>query len=377
MKKIFVCILLCMLVMVNTFIPIMTTGMSTLAPQPLARGNILNVGGSGPNNYTKIQDAINDAVNGDTIFVYDDSSPYHENIIIEKSITLIGEKRETTIILGDESADGIIVNISTNDVSISGFTIQPNEGHPAGIVVSKNYTQPDYWNIPILQNITIFQNIIKNTGWAGIFSIRLKQGNIYENIIENCDGTGILLFISSNVTITKNVVSDCSYRGVEIDGLWGPYRIMNYRNPIPENNVISQNTIRSNRWGIELNSGPVNTLISDNDITENHEVGIQIFDAAKTTITRNNFIDNSENAYFVTVLVFRYPRFLLNSWQNNYWGEPKKLPVPITGELVFMPFPRIPIGISLPNFSLTQWELKWAVFDKHPAQEPYDIPEMS
>jgi len=41
-------------------------------------GSTLYVGGSGPNNYTSIQDAINDASDGDTIYVYDDSSPYHE-----------------------------------------------------------------------------------------------------------------------------------------------------------------------------------------------------------------------------------------------------------------------------------------------------------
>ena len=53
-------------------------------------GRTLYVGGSGPNNYTKIQDAIDNASNGDTIFVYDDSSPYYENIVIDKSVTLIG-----------------------------------------------------------------------------------------------------------------------------------------------------------------------------------------------------------------------------------------------------------------------------------------------
>ena len=48
-------------------------------------GNILYVGGSGPNNYTAIQSAIDDAINGDTVFVYDDSSPYREVILLNKS----------------------------------------------------------------------------------------------------------------------------------------------------------------------------------------------------------------------------------------------------------------------------------------------------
>ena len=38
--------------------------------KPLSSGNILYVGGNGSGNYSKIQDAINDSVDGDTVFVY-------------------------------------------------------------------------------------------------------------------------------------------------------------------------------------------------------------------------------------------------------------------------------------------------------------------
>ena len=48
--------------------------------------NTLYVGGTGPGNYTSIQSAIDDAINGDTVFVYDDSSPYNEQIINERGI---------------------------------------------------------------------------------------------------------------------------------------------------------------------------------------------------------------------------------------------------------------------------------------------------
>ena len=46
-------------------------------------GNTLYVGGIGPGNYTTIQSAIDDALDDDTIYVYDYSSPYIENIVIE------------------------------------------------------------------------------------------------------------------------------------------------------------------------------------------------------------------------------------------------------------------------------------------------------
>ena len=38
---------------------------------PTISGNTLYVGGIGPDNYTSIQAAINDASDGDTIFVYE------------------------------------------------------------------------------------------------------------------------------------------------------------------------------------------------------------------------------------------------------------------------------------------------------------------
>jgi len=339
----------------------------------LNNGNWLYVGGSGPGNYTFIQSAIDAAYSGDTVFVYDDSSPYYENIVIQKSLILIGENKETTFILGDESSDGIIVNISSDDVSISGFTIEPHNGKPEGITVYKNYTYPDYWNIEIIQNVTIFNNIIKKIYWAGISAIRLNNGNIYGTIIENSYGSGIFLFISSNNNITNNHIANCSYRGIEIDGLWSPYRIRNYISPVSENNIISQNTIKSNRWGIEIRSGALNTKVSGNNITGNYEVGIQIFQASKTQITRNNFIDNSINAYFIVVNIMRYPRFIQNSWDNNFWGEPNNIPVRINGTFWILTFPRLPVGFDFPNFSLTQNELLWRVFDWHPAKKPYDI----
>ena len=341
--------------------------------KPLNNSSWLYVGGSGPGNYTFIQSAIDDANPGDTIFVYDDSSPYYENIIIQKSLILIGENKETTVILGDEDSDGVIVNISADDVSFSGFTIEPHNGKPDGINVYKNYKYPDYWNIEIIQNITIFNNIIKKIYGAGIFGISLNNGSIYGNIIENSYGSGVFLFISSNNNITNNHIANCSYRGIEIDGLWSPFRFRNYISPVSENNIISQNTIKSNRWGIGIHSGVINTKISDNNIISNDENGIQLFQASKTEITRNNFIDNSINAYFIVVNIIRYPRFIQNSWDNNFWGEPKNIPVRINGTFWILTFPRLPVGFDFPNFSLTQNELPWIAFDWHPAKEPFNI----
>ena len=80
---------------------------------------IIYVDDDGTSDYTRIQDAIDNSSDGDTIYVY--SGNYDENIVIEKSITLIGENRNNTIIQGDDINN--TVTITSNFVDISGFNI--------------------------------------------------------------------------------------------------------------------------------------------------------------------------------------------------------------------------------------------------------------
>ena len=55
-------------------------------------GNILYVGGDGEGNYTSIQDTINDAKNGYTIYVY--PKEYKESIVVDKSIIIDWNNRK-------------------------------------------------------------------------------------------------------------------------------------------------------------------------------------------------------------------------------------------------------------------------------------------
>jgi len=67
-----------------------------------------------------IQDLIDNASDGDTINI--PSGIYYENIVIDKSISLIGEDKETTII--DGGSNVTVIRIVSNKVTVSGFTIQ-------------------------------------------------------------------------------------------------------------------------------------------------------------------------------------------------------------------------------------------------------------
>jgi parallel beta-helix repeat protein len=369
-------LLVCMLMILATITPVSGLTVSKKTSQLLNRGDIFYVGGSGPNNYTKIQNAIDNASNGDTIFVYDESSPYKEDIKIEKSITLIGENKSTTVIFG--YTDGIVVNISSDNVSISGFTIQPLLIYYTAIGVNYQYIHPDYWNTKLITNVTIYDNIIKNAS-NGIIGCRLNHGNIHGNNIVNCFDGIRLEISSSNNTISQNIITNCKYRGIIIFGLWNILILENYQmikhhlNPKPENNNISRNTIKSNGLGIMLYKGPINTKIFENNIIDNSEFGIMISNAVNTEITRNNFINNYKNAHF-TAASLRFSQFLISkqSWNQNYWGEPKKLPVIIPGSLSIEIFPRVPISLNFEHFNFPL-----IAFDKNPAQEPYDIPGVS
>ena len=138
-------------------------------------GNFLYVGGSEEGNYSSIQDAINNAEEKDTIFVY--KGIYNESILISKSINLIGEDKKETIIRNNTA---YIVKLYTTWINLSGFTIKDSD--IAGILIVDSYCNI-YQNIItenrvgiIIEssryifpnNSKIFNNTISNNRYLGI-----------------------------------------------------------------------------------------------------------------------------------------------------------------------------------------------------------------
>ncbi|MHA2427831.1 MAG: hypothetical protein ACXADB_07395 [Candidatus Hermodarchaeia archaeon] len=70
-----------------------------------------------PKDYSSIQLAIDEANPGDIIQVA--SGIYFENVRVTKSLSLIGEEPENTVI----SANGTVVFVNAHNVEIRGFTI--------------------------------------------------------------------------------------------------------------------------------------------------------------------------------------------------------------------------------------------------------------
>jgi len=189
----------------------------------ILNGNTLYVGGSGPGNYSNIHDAIENASDGDTVFVF--NGIYSANIVIDKSISLIGEDQDYTIIEGE--SDGFL--ISADYVKITKFTIQKCGGfwHHSGIYVGSDHNTISHVSITnngVLNGIfleysfdnIITNNTIKNNNYYGIrldySSYNIIVGNFVSNIITN----GISLTSSSNNEIYSNTLKKCSHSGISI-----------------------------------------------------------------------------------------------------------------------------------------------------------------
>ena len=213
---------------------------------PILDGNTLYVGGSGGGNYSTIQSAINDANPGDTVFVFDESSPYYEHVTLNKVIDLIGEDKNTTII--DAEDIGSVIVIDSPGVNITGFTIRKCEYYPpnAGIrvktsdnriygnIISKNEGYGIYIQSP---NNLVFDNIISENNYG--INIETRRNEIINNHIKNNYNKGIQLLRGNNLISGNSII----YNGD--GGLWTCgiqiwYGENNEYNEII-NNVISNN----------------------------------------------------------------------------------------------------------------------------------------
>jgi len=159
-------------------------------------GKTLYVGGTGPDNYTKIQDAIDDAHAGDTIFVYSDSSPYYENLVIDKPLNLLGENRETTII--DGLSKETVVRIVVGNVTVQNFTLTNAE---RGVLVKKNISTSEINHVIITENIVI-DNVLE-----GIALWHCEYSAVYENHVQN-NRWGISLYGCHFTIVTRNNLID-------------------------------------------------------------------------------------------------------------------------------------------------------------------------
>ncbi|KYK29772.1 hypothetical protein AYK20_00110 [Thermoplasmatales archaeon SG8-52-1] len=341
MKKKLIGFFVC-LIMIEAFVfPASCTTKNNGDFNPLSCTGIIYVGGTGEGNYTKIQDAIDNSSDGNTVYVFDESSPYFENILVNKAINLIGENRETTII--DGSQNGNVVYVTIDSVTISGFTVKNGKDSYlfAGIDICANYT-------------TISNNIISNN-YIGIaiwdnnhdpnYRITLNNNIISENTIISSSIEGIWFDFCKNSIVKNNILINNNISSIHMYSA--------------SNNTISGNDISNSEYGISLYDDSNKNDVSRNNFLNNERYCILILDSGKNNISENNFIESGRRNVKLFYYIWSIRR---NKWIGNYWGISKQEAHIIMVSISIRLPGRVGLGI-----------IPWINIDWHPAQEPYNI----
>ena len=194
-------------------------------------GETIYVDDNGSADYSNIQNAIDNASEEDTVFVK--NGKYYENIIIDKSITMLGESKENTIIIS-----GIFktaVEITADNVAISEFTIQ--NGSPGIKVYNSSY-------------VFITKNNVFSVNGDGISLLISDCNEVSDNEVKQCHGNngGIDVRGSSHNKIMNNKVTLTIYGdGIHLH--------------MADDNLISNNIVNNNKDnGFEIHNSNNNIL---------------------------------------------------------------------------------------------------------------------
>ena len=208
-----------------------------------------------PDDYSTIQEAVDNAPDGSTVFVR--SGNYEKRVRIRKPLSLIGENPENTIIETPKiiSSEAVIFADSEN-VTVSGFTIKNCDyafWTSSRCKIIGNKIEGARYGIAAGGRDNIISGNEINTKYDGIRA-DLDDSLISGNIIKGGRNIGLTVRSGKNLTIYNN-------------------------------------TLTTNLVGLQLRgSGPF--YVHGNNITSNRAFGIQLFGCNNSTIYENNIAGN-------------------------------------------------------------------------------------
>jgi cyclophilin family peptidyl-prolyl cis-trans isomerase len=194
---------------------------------------IFYVGGDGPGNYSTIQEALDISDDGDTIFVYSKNTPYYENIIIENTVLLLGEDKETTIIDG-ELIGSVIKNLA-DSVLISGFTIQNSAMNRSEYSGIESHGSNNYYVGNILLNNKV-----------GVHILNGDSNTVAYNFISGSQTESICIHTSYNVAHRNNIEGNAHGIWLQKDATVNEIKQNNFKDNEVYNAAV--NKARKNLW---------------------------------------------------------------------------------------------------------------------------------
>ena len=269
-----------------------------------------------PDDYLKIQWAVDNATAGDTIIVRDGT--YSENVDVNgPSLTIRSENGSASTVVQAANPNDSVFKVRADYVNISGFTVEGATGHGfAGISlynmhycnISNNNCSNNMFGISLgeCSNNSIVNNTCSNNDY-GIYLWDSINNSISSNICySNNEGGGIHFGDSISNTIANNNCTNNMYGGISFYNSSDNRIVNNTVNSNDDdgisldssnNNSIANNTANMNKWNGILLYYSNNNSIRNNNALNNYEEGIHLRYSSGNKLTKNNASRNDYGIY--------------------------------------------------------------------------------
>jgi len=279
---------------------------SISSDDPVSKGTIYVDDDADPGWYDAthvktIQEGIDNATVGDTVFVY--NGTYYGIIMVNKPLSLLGEDKNNTVI--DAAENNFNVIVSADSVNISKFTItntSESSTFSVGLFIQHS------------NHSTISDNIIISNWGRGIRiddsdNIVVKNNTFIDN------GEGLAVQICSNTTIIdNNFFND----GLEI--FLCEYSIV-INNTVNGKHIVYYENVSDKI--IDVNAGQVILYRCENITVQNQELtktttGILLFESNNCSLLDNNISSNKNKG--LAMIYSDYNTISNNFIEGNMWG---------------------------------------------------------
>lgn len=254
---------------------------------PVSGPRTIVVALDGTGDFTSIQEAVDAAKKGDTVFLTPGAYPQELTIHSKEKIKLIGAGADKVTLLGHGGLVGVLHvgkwPYGATEVEISGMTINEHGGHALGIFNGKGITLRDLHVKGMLfgqqvQDVRIENCVIGGSETAGV-QFADSQAVLVGNFIHDNDH-GVNVAGKSEVRLERNVITRSLFEAV----------VVNDRAKV----VLISNTLVRNGGGAAF-LGSSESEVSGNVVSLN-KVGF-IFAGSGQATTSFNALYNSEGNY--------------------------------------------------------------------------------